>query len=228
MELSKNLFINFLVTILKNNQVTIIMTSKSQSFIDAYRQQLLCIHPTDTLWGLTCDLERAHHQLLSYKGSTDKRKGFVRLVATIEDALRLWKPLPGDWINILDNLWPAPLTVVWQGRTKHAENDGTLALRVPALSPPHLWFKDCLTKLGPLISTSVNVSGQPPLSHQAIRKTLADDPRFYLPTLIDDNGEHNQASTVIAITSDGKFKVLRAGALELATLEREVSGVNPI
>lgn len=198
------------------------LDNESQSFIDAYRQQLLCIHPTDTLWGVTCDLEQAQHLLFNYKGPTNKRQGFVRLVAETAEALRLWQPLPGNWSEILNRLWPAPLTVVWQGRTKHAENDGTLALRVPALPSTHLWFKDCLTELGPLISTSVNVSGQQPLSRQEIRNTLANDPRFYLPpSIAKEDKQSSKTSTVIAITSDKTFKVLRSGAFDLTRLERD-------
>ena len=191
------------------------MTNESQAFIEAYRQQSLCIHPTDTLWGLTCDMERAQHRLFSYKGHTNKRKGFVQLVAKTDDALRLWQPLPGKWAETLDRLWPAPLTVVWQGRTPYVENGGTLALRVPSLSSSHLWFRDCLVELAPLISTSVNVSGQPPMSSQEIRKNLANDPRFYLPPAINkENKQLNKASTIIAITKDGNFQVLRLGAFD--------------
>lgn len=199
------------------------ISSETQTFIDAYRQQLLCIHPTDTLWGLTCDLERARHRLLDYKGSMNKRRGFVRLVATINEALTLWQPLPGDWPDLLNNLWPSPLTVVWKSKTTNLETDGTLALRVPDLPTTSLWFKDCLAELGPLISTSVNVSGQPPLSCREIRETLINDPRFYLPPTLDDNEQTGKASTVIALTSDGKFKILRSGAFDLAllALERE-------
>lgn len=196
------------------------MASESQSFIEAYRQQLLCVHPTDTLWGLTCDMERAKARLFEYKGLS-KRKGFVHLVAKTDDALKLWQPLPGDWSSLLDCLWPAPLTVVWRGRSPHTENDGTLALRVPALSPTHLWFRDCLDELGPLISTSVNVSGQQPLSCRAIQQSLANDRRFYLPPAIYKNSEHSGlASTVIAITDAGKFNILRSGAFDPSSDQR--------
>lgn len=193
------------------------MTNESQLFIEAYQRRLLCIHPTDSLWGLTCDMEWARHRLFSFKGHSNKRKGFVHLVANTDDALRLWQPLPGKWAEILDRLWPAPLTVVWQGRTSCVEDDGTLALRVPSLSSSHLWFRDCLVELAPLISTSVNVSGQPPMSSQEISKNLANDPRFYLPSAINKESEQlNKASTVIAIAKDGKFKVLRLGAFDPA------------
>ena len=53
------------------------------------------------------------------------------------------------------------------------------------------------------------------MSSQEISKNLANDPRFYLPPAINKKTKQlNKASTVIAITKDGDFQVLRLGAFD--------------
>ncbi|MCS7182834.1 MAG: Sua5/YciO/YrdC/YwlC family protein, partial [Thermoanaerobaculum sp.] len=62
------------------------------------------------------------------------------------------------WLARLENLWPAPLTVVFPARRPLPGSGNTVALRVPAL---HL-LRRLLVQVGPLTATSANRSGEPP------------------------------------------------------------------
>ena len=65
----------------------------------------------------------------------------------------------------LDHLWPARLTAVVR------RGAGTIAARVPDLA----WLRRLLETTGPLVSTSVNRSGDPPISSiDEVAKELAE------------------------------------------------------
>ena len=134
--------------------------------------------PTDTIYGLHA-LPRAAPRIAAIKGR-DESKRFVTIAAAPEQ-------LDIDIPDALRSVWPAPLTAVLRS------GDSTIAVRVPDLA----WLRALLKKTGPLISTSANPSGQPPVS----------DPSDLPPTLVEsidgivDGGRcEGKASTIVDFT----------------------------
>lgn len=93
------------------------------------------------------------------------------------------------------------------------ETRGTVALRVP----DHPVALDLLSRAGPMAVSSANQTGRPPaLDVREARDQLGDAVQTYL-----DGGRTpgGVASTIVDATGDG-LRVLRAGAVSLADLQR--------
>ena len=181
------------------------------AFLAAFARGLLCLHPTDTLVGLTGNNCAA---LCAYK-QRPPHNGFVHLAADFEVACRYWQPLPAQWQLRLQQTWPAPLTVVWHAADTNqaGTQDGMLAIRVPCLLPQHRWFAACLHALQLIPSTSVNQHREPPLTCTAAVARVQGDARMHVPQplLHAQAGMLDTPSTLIKLHDDGSWQVLRQG-----------------
>ena len=184
----------------------------TKAFVVSFKRGLLCLHPTDTLVGLTSN---SYDALCAYK-QRPPSTGFVHLAADAEVACSFWQPLPTIWQQRLCPVWPASLTVVWHAANniQQGTQDGMLAIRVPRLPAIHAWFAACLRELRLIPSTSVNQHRQPPLTCAAAVAYLQDDHRVHVPAPLqqDSTSGIDQPSTLIRLHPDGTWTVLRAGA----------------
>jgi len=126
-------------------------------------------------------------------------------------------------IEFLNKIWPAPVTVVLNlnKRTKDIVNQQTIAVRIPD--------NDFCLKLlreisRPLISTSVNRSGEKPLNN--VKNIINDysnsvDAIFYDSKDFSANSE-NISSTIIDLTSE-KPKLIREGSIKFVELLQKFS-----
>jgi L-threonylcarbamoyladenylate synthase len=134
------------------------------------------------------------------------------------------------WTAVAQTYWPGALTLVLPASDRlppamNPEGTGTLGIRVP----DHPLAQYLLGQTGPLATTSVNRSGQPPLETMAAIHdqfpevvTLAESAIATLyPQLTSDSvpsAQHpqgtGQPSTVAAWTGHG-WHILRQGAIDL-------------
>lgn len=185
----------------------------------------ILLHPTDTIPGLSFDptSAKARNKLANLK-LRDETKPISCLVASLEMACDFWQKLPGDWLDILQLLWPAPLTVIWQASTKLPagikNKDETIGLRFPKLSSDAQWVCETIKSIGwPLPTTSVNFSGQTPSTDWPSACEVAKQMGAAIPSLSKLPLSQNQPSSVIRLMSDGKFLMLREGSLNLQMIE---------
>jgi L-threonylcarbamoyladenylate synthase len=193
------------------------MLEAQSSFLAAFRSGEVCLHPTDSIPGLTFDpiSGRGLDRLKAIKGSR-VGKSFVCLVAGVDQALTYWQSLPTGWERVLKKAWPGSLSVIWQARhglpSSLCHDDGTICLRVPELPAEAAWFKTVLIEMDqPLPSTSVNSAGEPPYSdwHGAARY-LSSQNGCHIPNM-NPSPSLSIPSTLIKIHLDGTFDLLRAG-----------------
>lgn len=122
----------------------------------------VAILPTDTIYGLHARAsdDAAVARIAAIKGRDDT-KPFIVLAATIDDLSPLGVTAAPETLAVLGTIWPAPLTAILPIATAIAASRGanTLAVRIPDLP----WLQNLLRRTGPLVSTSVNRSGDPPL-----------------------------------------------------------------
>ena len=201
------------------------MADLAHEFIAALHAGRACLHPTDTLPGLTFDPSSpaGRRAVDEIKGRAEE-KPFLALVCSLAKARRFFAPLPPAWDRALGELWPGPLSVVWQASPKApaalVATDGTMGLRVPRLPVESAWFRAVLEGVGvPLPTTSVNRSGEPParsFDDAAVR--LTGHGNAFVPRWAGLPPTGEQPSTIVQLFADGRFKVLRQGALPLARL----------
>ena len=157
------------------------------------------IIPSDTLYGFSCIQGKGEHRIEEIKGRVEG-KHFLKLA--LKDQLPMLTPDMPD--SKFLSLWPGPLTLILKGI-----NNPTEGIRVP----DNKFIQDLLTKIGrPIISTSVNYSGQKPLtSIEEIIKEFEDK-----VDLIVDAGElpRSLPSTIIDISEETPHLV-RQGQLKV-------------
>lgn len=195
----------------------------AKTFLQAWEDGRVCLHPTDTIPGLTILPKDSATLAILAKVKQRDRLEFISLVASAERAFAFWQPLPPFWQVTLSKVWPAALSVIYTASDATPDAlrspDGTIALRVPQLTPRHMWFADVLQELYlPLPTTSVNTSGQAAaLTWADAQRWCRDQSVVFVPDIIEvplDSSPLHRPSTIIKIKTDGSFDVVRQGAFD--------------
>lgn len=173
--------------------------------------------PTDTFYGLAADPYnlRAVDRVYEIK-SRSHHKPLSLLIASLDQAEDLAKPLPQEFYALAQKFWPGPLTIIVQASPrlplKVTAHTGNIAIRVPAAEIPLAVIR----KAGlPITATSANLSGASECATaEAVREQLASR-----VSLIVDGGPSPRtiASTIVDLTVDeiGKpcWRIQREGAI---------------
>jgi tRNA threonylcarbamoyl adenosine modification protein (Sua5/YciO/YrdC/YwlC family) len=168
-----------------------------EKVVDVLLRGGVAILPTDTLYGFSASMscQSGVRRILTIKGNGEERK-FLFLasdLSMVESYIGSWGCAERD---LIDEIWPAPLTAIFQSSKScpHWVGD-TIALRIPNF--PQLI--EIIHKLGePIVSTSVNRTGEPPLeSMQLIEKRYGDKVDLIL---IDDEVTWSRSSTIVDFT----------------------------
>lgn len=188
------------------------------------------VFPTDTVYGFLCLAENKKAVAKIYKiKKRDKKKPLPIFVKDLKMAKEIaiidspsFAKASAGKEKILKSKWPGKYTFVLKAQSlkpkaqknpksqifklsKLVVKNGTVALRVPK----YKILNDLLKKINkPLAQTSVNISGQPPLSKSKdIMETFGKDKRI---DLIIDGGnlKKSKPSKIIELTSS-KNKIIR-------------------
>ena len=139
-------------------------------FVAAAQAGDLVSFPTDTVPALATRPDRSEHiYQLKQRSQT---KPLILMAANWLDLTPYVNGTPEDfgaWETRVNQYWPGALTLVLPATDRvplamNPEQTGTVGVRVP----DHSLARYLLERTGPLATTSVNQSGQPPL------KTMAD------------------------------------------------------
>ncbi len=126
------------------------------------KQGKILAYPTEAVYGLGCDPfnEEAVDKLLGLKHRI-RSKGLIILIADWSQLDPLISAIPHDRLDFVRRTWPGPVTWVFPKSMVIPEwlcgHHHTIAIRMSA----HRVARE-LCKDGPIISTSANISGQPP------------------------------------------------------------------
>ena len=161
------------------------------------RDGRIILMPTDTIYGLhaAATNEEAVARIAELKGREDT-KPFIVLASAIDQLIALGIEADVDLLRRLNNIWPAPLTAILPLRQPIAASRGasSLAVRIPALD----WLRELIARTGPLVSTSANRSGEPPLQAPS---ALAGDLEESLDGIIDGGPRTGEPSAILDLTA---------------------------
>jgi tRNA threonylcarbamoyl adenosine modification protein (Sua5/YciO/YrdC/YwlC family) len=150
--------------------------------------------PTDTIYGFHAAAADASAvaRVVALKGRGEE-KPFVVIAASTDQLRALGADVPAA----LETIWPAPLTAVLR------RGEGTVAARVPDLP----WLRRLLERSGPLVSTSANRAGEPPISSiDGLAKAVVDG----LDAALDAGPRAGKPSTIVDFSGSTPY-VLREG-----------------
>lgn len=172
--------------------------------------------PTDTVYGLGCQLENEDAVNKIYKLKIrDAGKPLILLGANTKSLLKYVKFIPDKMMELINKYWPGPLTIVLP-RTRYVPdyitaNLDTVGIRVPDHPVLLELLKRCVND-NVLATTSANLSNYPDLTtYEEVKKVLGDKVDY----LVEDYNIplSGKASTIIALNKDNSIKILRQGIL---------------
>jgi len=178
--------------------------------------------PTETVYGLGGVLSGSVRKRLVSLKRRDPGQPIGLFVYSKVQARQLSGPIPGYARKLMREFWPGPLTLVLRSShpsLKPVIHRGTVGIRIPK----QMWLSRILRQLNrPLLQTSANLSGQPPLT----------DPNQVLKLfglqldLVVSAGPMPAKKSSTVVDASGDFPIiLRQGAISrtriLATTKRE-------
>jgi L-threonylcarbamoyladenylate synthase len=185
-----------------------------QNDIDQCLQALhtggLILYPTDTIWGIGCDAtdEAAVEKIYQLK----KRPPAKSLIILLADERDVLQYVANPDLRVFDYLQtaPKPTTVVYEGAIGLAANlipdDGTIAIRL--VNDP--FCRHLIKRFRkPLVSTSANISGEPPpRSFKDIAEEIKNQVDYVVQYRQNDESPA-QASAVVKWNKDGTVTTIR-------------------
>jgi L-threonylcarbamoyladenylate synthase len=165
--------------------------------------------PTDTIYGFTCRAEdREAVERLHKLKERNTNKPFIILISDIKMLNML--SISDSGRELVNKYWPGALSVIFPAPAAPAwltRGTDPLAVRLPADGD----LRRLISKAGPIISTSANLQGRPPVhSVKEAKKLFGDKLDFY----VDYGSLDNPPSTLVAII-DNKLQVIRQGAVKI-------------
>jgi L-threonylcarbamoyladenylate synthase len=178
----------------------------------------LVVFPTETFYAIGADPMQpcALAQIIRIKGR-EPNKPIALIAADRDSAFAFAREVPADARLLAETFWPGPLTVVMPARAGLHEAltgpGGGIGVRVS----PHPTARAVAAAVGGLVTaTSANLSGQPPA------RTLAEAQRALggrINCYLDGGALGSEApSTVVEFASDGSFRIVRPGVIDLDTI----------
>lgn len=178
--------------------------------LDVLRRGGIILYPTDTIWGIGCDATNPKAVAAVYRlKKRNETKSMLVLVDSEKMLTRYCESVPEVALQ-LSELSERPCTLVLDGAVNLAPNlvaaDGSIGMRVTRDD----FSRDLCRAFGrPIVSTSANISGEPsPSLFREISPEVADNVDYIVEWRRGDTTPA-RPSSVIKISSDGQFKILR-------------------
>lgn len=178
--------------------------------VETMRQGGVILYPTDTVWGIGCDATNAEAVRKIYKiKQRDDSKAMICLVDSDARLQRYVRNVPNVAWELLDCA-VKPTTVILDGAINLAENliaeDGSVALRITQ----EPFSKElCYRFQKAVVSTSVNISGQPAAQNYCdIPQELLDAADYVCWSRRQEHKPHTPSS-IIKLKEDGEITIIR-------------------
>lgn len=187
---------------------------------ELFLKGLIFIYPTDTIYGFGGNPfnEEAIKKISTVKGKENWRR-YIFLISDIEVLKNYTEINSEKYLDFLLSIWPNPVSVILKLNARYQEilKMETAAFRIPN----HRFCIKLLNELKmPLISTSVNRTGNEPLNDPSmIMQEFSNEVNaiFY-----SKSKSFVKASTIIDLSGD-KPKYIREGKIKFVDLMKKLS-----
>ncbi len=183
-----------------------------QQVVDVLKKGGIIIYPTDTVYGLGCDItnSRAIEQICRIKGIKPDKANFSFVCHDLRHITDYTRPIDNETYRILKKALPGPFTFIFNANKNVpkllSSNKKTVGIRVP----DNNIARAIVEMLGnPIISTSIHdddeimeYSTDPELIHEKYEEIV---------DLVIDGGYGDNEPSTIVDCSMGDFEILRQG-----------------
>ena len=183
-----------------------------QQVVDVLKKGGLIIYPTDTVYGLGCDItnQKAIERIARIRGLKPDKANFSFICYDLSHISDYIKPIDNETFRVLKKALPGAFTFIFNASKKVpkmlSSNKKTVGIRVP----DNNIARNIVKMLGnPIISTSIH--------DEAEIKEYSTDPeliyekfRDLVDLVVDSGYGDNEPSTVVDCTT-GEFEIIRQG-----------------
>ena len=178
--------------------------------VDVLRKGGVILYPTDTVWGIGCDAtnEEAVARVFKIK-QRDERKALICLVDSDARLQRYVRQVPDVAWQLIDCI-VKPTTLILDGAVNLAPNligeDGSIGIRITQEAFSH---ELCYRFQKAIVSTSVNISGEPPAqNYRDIDPRIIEQVDYVCWTRRQEHKPH-QPSSIIKLGMGGEVQIIR-------------------
>ncbi|MCC5920130.1 MAG: threonylcarbamoyl-AMP synthase [Cyclobacteriaceae bacterium] len=185
---------------------------KIKKIVDVLRQGGVIIYPTDTIYGLGCDIfdTRAVDRVCQIKGVKRQKSNFSFICHDLSHIAEYTKALDNATFKLMKNALPGPFTFILRASSKVPKlitaKKKTVGIRVPDNSIP----RTIVERLGnPIITTSIHDEDEI-LEYSTDPELIYEKFKNQVDIVIDGGYGKNVASTVVDCT-ESEPVILREG-----------------
>lgn len=181
-----------------------------EAAVKVLRNGGVILYPTDTVWGIGCDATNAEAVARVYAiKQRDDSKAMICLVDSDVRLQRYVRNVPEVAWDLLEYA-TKPTTVILDNAVNLAPNliaaDGSIALRI---TQEPFSKQLCYRFQKPLVSTSANISGEPPAQNFCdISEQLLEAVDYVCWSRRQEHKPHTPSS-IIKLTQDGVVTIIR-------------------
>jgi tRNA threonylcarbamoyl adenosine modification protein (Sua5/YciO/YrdC/YwlC family) len=185
-----------------------------EAVAEAFMRGGVVAFPTDTLYGLGCSLfDVASVELIGKLKRRPPRQAYISLIPDASQAHGLALSVSPVARRLMRQFWPGPLSLIFVAAeivpAAVRGERGTIALRCPRDVLSHA----LLARFGgPVVSSSANLSGQPPA------ETAAEVVAYFgnqLDVVLDGGPRRGAVPSTLVDVSGPQPKLLRRGELDV-------------
>lgn len=183
-----------------------------EQMVEVLKKGGLIIYPTDTIYGLGCDITnpKAIEKICRIRGIKPEKANFSFICHDLSHIADYIKPIDNTTFRVLKKALPGPFTFIFNANNNVpkllSSNKKTVGIRVPDNN-----IARCIVKeLGnPILSTSIKDDDEL-IEYSTDPELIYEKYQELVDLVIDGGYGDNEASTVIDCTT-GEFEIIREG-----------------
>lgn len=180
--------------------------------VNILRDGGVIIYPTDTVYGLGCDITnvRAVEKICRIKGINPKKHNFSFICADLSNIAQYTKVISKPVFKMMKKAFPGPFTFILEANTQVPKilhsNKKTVGIRVPNHSVPRMIVEE----LGqPLLSTSIRDEDEV-IEYSTDPELIFEKYEHLVDVVIDGGYGQNVGSTILDCLGD-EVEIVRQG-----------------
>ncbi|GAA4373509.1 L-threonylcarbamoyladenylate synthase [Hymenobacter koreensis] len=187
--------------------------NRIQQAVDVLRNGGVIIYPTDTIYGLGCDITntKAVEKLCRIRGLKPDKANLSFICSDLSHISDYANGITTPVYKVLKKALPGPFTFIFEASAKAPKYGGVKRKTVGIRIPDNPISMALVRELGnPIVSTSIHDEDQI-IEYSTDPELIYEKYRVLVDLVIDGGYGNNVASTVVDCTTED-FDVIRAGA----------------
>jgi tRNA threonylcarbamoyl adenosine modification protein (Sua5/YciO/YrdC/YwlC family) len=188
--------------------------------VDILRDGGVVIYPTDTVYGMGCDItsQKAIDRICKIKGINPKKHNFSMICADLSNIAEFTRIITKPVFKLMKKAFPGPFTFILDASNQvpkilHSKKK-TIGIRIPNHSIPLILVKE----LGnPILTTSINDEDEV-VEYSTDPELIFEKYENLVDVVIDGGYGQNIASTILDCTGN-EIEILRQGLGKLEDIE---------